>query len=438
MSQRPEDKILDQTVIAPGLVSRRVADIDVTEGLRALVLDDDSDDDPTPRPGSPIIIITPPSARLMVSQRPRQLSTQAIPTTPRPRLRRKVATAPAGSLHIYSGMRPQPPRRAISVRTARPSQTSTSRYRMRSMRTPFPQLSLLATPTSRSTISQRKSKKWSVGKVGRHNVWRAPLQPTKKFQLLSEALSDQPASFSEKTRVKETLKTKKMKALKTQFVGSPSQDPPGTPSSMVATPEELYGPAGSGRELSYATANLPGHRNSPWSGPPRRPKHFSLPLTPNAQQRASLKHRAAPDTVSSKRALYIPGPIQLEEKPLAPVQPFDRGSDSKVKRFSDMVALDSVVMFFEELGMWKPATEECLDRHWVEKKVNRQGATLRKAVPPVPPRPPIPSVPSGGSGLLSPTRASQLEDRSPASSPRSPGRQKGRLRQLLESSRKKL
>jgi len=283
-----------------------------------------------------------------------------------------------------------------------------------------------------------------------HNVWSVPLQPAKQFQLLSEALSDRTVSFSEKARLREALKTKKMEAAKAQFVYLQSKDLPGTPSPMVATPRELYGPAGSRRGLLPSVAVQPRSNSSLMSASKKRANHFSPPVAPNVQRRTLLKrNRAVPHDVANKRPVYLPGPIQLEERTLvtpkrgsiATMKPLDPGSESKAKQCSDVVAMDGVVMFFEELGMGERATKGCLDRYWIEKRTSRQFTTPREAAPPappVPPRPPIPPVPSSSSSFVGPKRALQQEDRSPAASPITPGRQKGRLRQLLKASRTKL
>jgi hypothetical protein len=444
MSQRTEYNEPTHSMISAGPVNRCVTDIDNTEVMRAPAMDKESGEDPTPQPGSPMVVITPPSAPLMVSQRPRLL------TTPRPRLRRKAATAPPGALQLYSGIKPQPPRRAVSARTARPFQPLLSRYRRTPRMTPpLRTISFFGTSTPRSLCDLGKTTKKSVGKMGlrhRRNIWRAPLQPAKKLQLLSEALSDRAISFSEKTRVKKTLKTKKMEAINTQLVDFRWKDLPESPSSMTITPRELYGPAGNGRGLSPSVAFQPSSRSSPVPASTWRARHFSRPLRRDAPRCESLKHSSAvPYQVANKRTVYIPGPIQLEEETIATprrgsiatLERFEPGSEREAKRYSDMVALDGVVMFFEGLTMGIPATEKCLDRYWVEERTSRHGTTARRAAPRVPLQPTmLNSVASGSSGLFSPKRAlQQQQDWSPASSPSTPGRQKGRLRQLLESSR---
>ncbi|KAF2682643.1 hypothetical protein K458DRAFT_432618 [Lentithecium fluviatile CBS 122367] len=447
MSQLPKGKEPMSSVTSLGLVSEHVADIDVTEGLRTLVLEDGVGD-PTPRPSSPVIIITPPSALPMVSQRPRQLSDQVIHITPRPRLWRKAATAPPRALQLYSGIKPQPPRRAISARTARPLHTSLSRYRWTPMMSPpLPRLSLFGAPASRSLISRRKSSRQSAGKMGlklKNNVWRMSPQPSKKLQLLSEALDARTTSFSEKARVKETLTTKKMEALQTKFVDFKMKDLSGTPNSMMVTPRELYGRSGGDGEVTPVQSVNRGSLLSVSPGARR----FSLPLMPNAQRHDTVYRRSAiPEAILSNKTVYIPGPIQLEDKivvtprrrSIATMELFDPGNEPKANRYSDMVAMDGVVMFFEDLGVVAASTEKCLDRYWVpEKRTGRQATTPRKTAPPVPPRPPLLRVSSASSGFLSPTKkVLRREERPPPSpgTPGTPGRRKGRLRQLLKSSR---
>jgi len=138
---------------SPGLVSGRRSDIDVTEVLQAFVLNNGNEDDSMAQPDSPMVVITPPSAPLMVSQRSPLLSTQAIPATPRPKLRRRASTAPPECCTCTRGLTCSPHYALL----ARPFQISLNRYRTAPIMTPpFSRISLFGAPTSRSLFSRRK------------------------------------------------------------------------------------------------------------------------------------------------------------------------------------------------------------------------------------------------------------------------------------------
>lgn len=436
-------------------MNRRMTAIDVTEGLRTFVWDDDDECGPTPRAGSPValsytIIVTPPTEPLALtdSQRLRQLSCEATPT-PRPKLERKAATAPPGVLHLYPGVKPQPPRRAISARTAWPGQSSGDLHRRDSvMNLSLPRLSHFGTPISRSLISRRRTTRRAVGKLGlkpRKNVWRMSPPPEKKYQLISEMLNDKKRSFSEKARVKEAMKYKNLEAIRTPFVDYKSRDLPGTPLSMAATPRELY--SSSEKGTPPLRSDSKGEKPSPLRGSPNMAKHFSLPLTSDVQRRPNLKHsRSVASPPSRIETVYAPGPIRLEEKiaetprrgSIATMELFDNGTEPKAKRFSDMVALDGIVMYFQGLGVVDESSEEGLDRFWIpDTRANRQTLSPRKPVPPVPPvprRPSFSSLPSS-SGHFPTGQGARHDEKQQPPSPSTPGRRRAGLRQLLKSSR---
>ena len=385
--------------IAPSLAVPMTIEIDVTEGLRSLVLDDEEeDDDTTPEPQSPMIVVTPPpeepSARRQQLRRP---SDDVVYPPSRPKLERKAATAPPGVLELHSRTKPQPPRRAISERTKRTDRARERRHRRNSrLVAPVLRLGHLGAPTTRSIISRKMTSRKSIGKMGlkpKAHVSRLSQRTPAQYQLVSEMLSGdrievpvEGKSFSEKTRVKETLDRKKMDPLRTSFVDFTLKDLPGTPGSMVATPQELYrGPSTSAPSQRTPPGGSPGLLESSPLPPAQvtrspvassRAKHFSLPLTPHVQCRGSLKRSSSEARVKVKaaeRRVYIPGPIRLEEKnaatprkgSIATMDPFDE-TKPRVKRFSDMVALDKITYFFQDLGVVAESAEDCLDRYWVE------------------------------------------------------------------------
>jgi hypothetical protein len=161
--------------------------------------------------------------------------------------------------------------------------------------------------------------------------------------------------------------------------------------------------------------------------------------------------------------VYIAGPIQLEEKITASarrgsnanLERFDDGTVPRAKRFSDLVALDSIVMYFQALGVAEEASEACLDRYWVQSKKSNHasaGKTSRKAaaavaaIPPVPSvsLPGVPSPPSSGGAIATTFEGIFRTQRTPLRedadqmppSPGTPGRRKPLLRQLLKAGRK--
>ncbi|KAF1959068.1 hypothetical protein CC80DRAFT_591151 [Byssothecium circinans] len=449
--------------IYSSLLEPVMLEMDVTEGLRAFVLDDDDDDDTTPQPRSPMIIVTPPSEGLSAHrQRLRQLSSDVVSPTPRPRLLKKAVTAPPGPLELCPQAKPQLLRRSISERTERHSRNQGSGHRQRPKTiAPMLRVPLLKTTTTKSIINRKMTSRKSVGKLGlkpKAHVWRLSPRASTQYQLISEALSsqlDSPSerSFSEKARVKETLERKKLDPLRTSFVDFKSKDLPGTPGSMLATPREIYG----GPPTSGALRRTPPGSSSLGKSSPAQPsqsvsfrassraKHFSLPLRPHVQCRAGWKRSSSETRArvsSTERRVYIPGPIRLEERvattprraSVATMEPFDE-MEPRAKRFSDMVALDSVVCFFEELGIAAESSEDCLDRYWVpDKRGSRHITQLQKAAPPMPTRPPITSSsPSPRSALFPTQTARQHEERRAPPSPETPGRR--RLRSLLKSNR---
>ncbi|KAF2636085.1 hypothetical protein P280DRAFT_157173 [Massarina eburnea CBS 473.64] len=454
MPTQPKRKEPVRSNTSSSLLAPAMLEIDVTEGLRTFVLDDDDDDDTTPQPGSPMIVVTPPLEGLSARQRLRQLSSDVVPVRPRPKLKRKAATAPPGTLQLYSHLKPQVPRRAISERTERPGQIRGNQYRQSSTMIPqMPRLPLRNTPATRPIISRRMTSRKSVGKLAlkpKMQVWRLSPRSSTQHQLMSEALSDrikrpvERSSFSEKARVKDTLERKQLDSLRTPFVDFKSKDLPGTPGSMLATPQELYGgPSSNGPSArtrlggSRLGTDRPMTAESPMSPiTASRAKHFSLPLTPHVQCRTSFRRSSSEARAKNgptRNNVYIPGPIQLEEKTaatprrgsIATMEPFDE-TEPKSKRFSDMVALDSIVYFFQGLSVVAESSEECLDRYWVpNQRASRRVTSVQNTVPPLPgPR---------TNSFFSTHMARQHDERRLPPSPETPGRR--RLRSLLKSSR---
>lgn len=462
------------------------------------VNDNDATPTMTPHSESPGLMVTPPgiSTFTMFPHRQRQDSELTItPVVARPVLKRHAYTAPLGSLQMFPGanpqFKPQTPRRAVSSTTAHAFSRSGSRNRRRPSRTlaltPI-EMSKTGKPTSRLIVSTETSPRDEQGRTAlktRPLVWRMS-SPPKAFELPP----DVKPSFSGRDRVKETMKRKNMEMLKVDFGNSPPRERLlASASSIVNTPNVFYNrPASLETKTPPSPASSPGllqapasrsttsldtgtSRRSPspsknaWkSSPPSslrsaassksdtlstRSKHFSLPLSPGAQGvpwRRSMVIEVPPQSKSpaekEERPIYIPGPIQLEENisvtpRCASVANLDDGDAPEAKRFSDLVVLDSITMYFEAFGVTE-ASDACLDRYWVRSTAThsqavRKGKIASGAAP----------IPSPRSGSLATTLEGIFRGQKPSpdndiAAPASgtAGRRKPLLRQLLKPSRK--
>lgn len=431
----------------PGWVRKRATAIDVTEGLRALI----GDDNATPRATNPANVA--PTIRSTSNNQPLRKKSGAITPVQRPKLTRKAATAPPGTLALFSA-NPQPPRRAISARAARFSRSGDSRSRRDSMNPLLPRISQLGTPASRSVIGRRKSSRKPVGKLGlkpKTIAWKlvSPVK-LKKYDMISEKLEDRRRlSFSEKARVRETLKNKNVEYLKTNIVDFKERELPDTPTSMVNTPRELYGTS---PEVSKDTYEKPQSKARirlvlrPIS--PNKRKHFSLPLTPLAQELAGFR---TPISDQWTRNVYVPGPTILPSAILfrrtstLPLGPFEGESGVIARRLSEDAILDDIAEYFEDLGIIDEAAEDELDRFWEQEREDtiyhgpvapssKAFRTLGLDVPPhSPDRPPIPTLLLSNSALLPTTRSLLQQDEKQLPPPSPTPRPRIGLRRLLNS-----
>jgi hypothetical protein len=446
-------------------------------------------------------MVTPPgiSTFTMFSERKRQSSENTIkPVIEKPRLRRKANTAPSETLQMFPCAKPQftpqPPRRAISFTTAHAFLRSDSRDRRRPSKTlsvtPM-EMSKFGGNSTRSLISKRKSKRNSGGRMGlkaKPLVWRMS-SPPKAFELPPEPKP----SLSEKDRVKRRLEH--MDMIK---VDCGDFDPRGlhlgSASSIVNTPNVFYHrpasvrtktpptPAGSSTPLRDSTSRsgTPPRCSSPlrnatpsgtspssslksarsWRSETlsMRAKHFSLPPNPTAQCIPWMtvvvdSPRDTTPVPQERRPVYIPGPIQLEESifitprrtSVANPDYVDNGTAPQAKRFSDLVALDGITMYFEEFGVASEASEACLDKYWLRNRIvshSGAGTSAKSAprgvlavLPPAAPSPPSGSISTTFEGIFR-TQKALRDGELPATSSGTAGRPKPLLRQLLKSSRK--
>ncbi|KAF2705231.1 hypothetical protein K504DRAFT_460495 [Pleomassaria siparia CBS 279.74] len=440
------------TSLAEEMAGRRPTALDVTEGVRQLAMDDN----PThQRAGSPATSISVAESIRNAKRLSRQVRAGATSWS-RPKFLKRAATAPPGALYLYSSANPQLPRRVISARVSQPGQ---SRSRSRSRKNwqsglwcaPLPQSPPRGTPGSRFFMCRRKSSRKSIGKLGlgtKHGVWgvQATTATTSSYQMPSEALEGrvEQRSFSEKERVKRILKGKRMSFLNTKIIDFNARDLPNTPGSMVSTPVECYGTGGEGwspesRAEAQRRRTLPANR---W-------KHFFLALSPDIQQCEWMARSTSEVTVRPWKLkpriqdVYAPGPIRMADN-MSPTR--RRGSfatperfigqmEGGSKRFSDMVALDSIVAFFHSIGVVGTSSEDGLDRFWEpdwkSSPVMRNPSPQRTGGSRVIPTPSCLAVASRGSATVSPTRVMQQQCQDPR--PSANVRQRGRFGRLLNS-----
>jgi hypothetical protein len=430
----------------PALEGRRMTGMDITEGLQELAMNDG----PKNRAINPATSTSVPIDRPM---RSRQLSSGVI-RTPRPKLRRKAATAPPGALCLDSST-PQPPRRAISARVSRQSQSqSRSKGDLPSglWITPLPRVFVYGIPASRSLIGKEKSNRKSVGRLAlkpRKSVWRVlPPTTSKNYHLISQAFDNRKTSFSEKTRMKELLTNKKVEFLKTNVKDLDALDlpnTPNTPGSMTNTPKEMYGT--SAEDASFLSHPEPGKRRLL---PIDSVNHLSIHLSPNIQRFDFVARSNSELTVRNAKVqstafnqqVYLPGSIRLEERisetprkeSIATLES-PTSKTGETNNDLDLVALDGIVAYFRSLGVLDKVGEDGLDKYWEpERQTNRIVPIPRRptAAPHVPTRTLLLAAPSSGSAMIFPVNVvQQQEERQPLSSLNL--RQRIRLRRFLNS-----
>ncbi|KAF2739212.1 hypothetical protein EJ04DRAFT_573205 [Polyplosphaeria fusca] len=364
--------------------------VDITEGMREMIIDNET----TPRATSPT---TYPFKNKSISK-------GSLNRSGRPKMKHKAATAPVGSsLQLFTVV-PEPPRRAISARSIRSPLFQDGRsVRGTQTRSSFLRPDSHSTAESRSLISRRKSNRRSGGRLGlkpKGNVWRI-LQPAKntvKSEQLSQATG---SSFSEKARVQTALRHKEVTFLQTDMVDFQDKNLVETPSSMLSTPQELYG---------SAERDERPHRLEPrlvlQSTALKKERRLSLPLTPSTQRASGYSRRGSEvpaDETIWRRTTYIPGPIRFVEAvptprrgSLATMEPFigEIEWEGNGRRLSDMAVLDGIAAYFWGLDTAEEAREDGLDHFWV---LNRTGSD---GLAPLAPRGPrmltLPSSAAGG------------------------------------------
>ena len=273
----------------------------------------------------------------------------------RPRVKMS-ATAPPGTSSLpYT---PQPPRRAISVRLG---QSNTLKGRTTQ------QENAVTAPLVVNGFFDGEQ-------VGPHKQLPQPTRPLLGEQSENSELTRDAqlaSSFSQKSRVKIALNDKNLGQLNTKIVDFESRGLLSSPTSMLNTPREQYS-----IPVKHSTTQDP---SSPHSIDARRSIMSSLSRTSSSPVHPATQSRYAPihnggtrkTRPTGRQRIYVPGVIRLEEHhamlrkdSVATLDPFDEAIEPRVKRFSDMIVLDSIIVYFKELGVIEDATERCLDRYW--------------------------------------------------------------------------
>jgi len=318
-------------------------------------------------PGSALESPTTPTAKVASAseeRRPRGRSiSNGVDLAEWPRLRNKSATAPPGGVS-GPGYTPQTPRRAISARLGELGTIEE--------RTPQQETYVMET---RKLLQHKQTEQYRHQPKSLRIPPPRPPRPEDSVRTDSQVTirAPRPGSFSQKARVKKTLEGKKMGWLNTRIVDFESRGLLSSPTSLLHTPRELYPipeKRSAGHEHWRASGNDP---SSPHCIDARRSIMSSLSTGSPQSHRVRRKESSKRCSQAKKPRMYVPGPIrieghhaQLRKGSVASLNPFDGGTMTRNKRYSDMIVLNSLTMYFAELSVVEDATEECLDRYWLE------------------------------------------------------------------------
>lgn len=232
----------------------------------------------------------------------------------------------------------------------------------------------------------------SGGDVGSASTSTAPILP-----------SNTPASFSDKLRVRETLKQRRVQRLdtrkttpKARTVDFQSRELPDTPGSVASTPRELYGGMEPGPrrlfqskpDISIPTLEGGNYKQKQAPPRPKRPD-VSFPHSWSGWAMGTINEHPA-SLPHDYRRVYIPGPIRpcdVGAIPLAIDRVYRKGSvatlepfvdavgeirmASESRRASDDAALDDIISHFANFGAVMPESSGpgSLDRFWTSGSV---------------------------------------------------------------------
>ena len=143
-----------------------------------------------------------------------------------------------------------------------------------------------------------------------------------------------------------------------------------SPQSMLGTPGELYPSLEPQRQPGRfrPTSAINGKRGTSTPVSPKTPSPFGKPRL------LSNDRLTGDEDIKDlfRTTVYVPGPIQLEEHPallrkdsVATLDPFASEIDAIGRRPSDLMALEQMVVYFDDMGLNEDASDVCLDRYWL-------------------------------------------------------------------------
>jgi hypothetical protein len=371
-----------------------ISDINLVDGLGTFVYSSDSsssseadskaEDDATPsEPRDPAVELelesksksgVPPELEMAVTSRtdapqPRLRSlSNDVKMMDRPRLRRKAATAPPGTLSVPN-YAPQPPRRAISARPRAFKGRDKQQASRVAVRLDF----------GKTRDDDLQKPREQIPPAAHLETRGDNCQTLKDAQL--------PGSFSQKARVRRTVDKKMMVRLKTDIVDFEPQGLLSSPMSMLNTPREMYA-----TPEQHPASDEPSNLCSPHAENARRSILSSLSgISPTLHLGKTRQHKSMHDghvkisNLAGWQPIYVAGAICLEEHApelrkdsVASLDPFTKAGESDDRRDCDLLVVDSITTFFDDLGVMDDTTEECLDRYWHDARLApRQVASAR-------------------------------------------------------------
>ena len=335
--------------------------------------EDDIDDGPTPTaltprtplmpqpvmphtpPDTPTITVTPPSHRQSLGQRLKNVSGVAA-IVKRPSAWHKADPAPHGAFNSTDNA-PQVPRRAMSARLKKrdPARGRHSRHL-----------------SSGSDLKARKVLGMSESLLEEEERQKPAGSSDESEDIEEDSETDLwqiNTSFSRKPRVRETLEKKQLSRLKTDFAEPESDKFVDSPQSMLGTPVQLYATPERQPGRFRPTSAIHGRRGTSTPVSPKTPSPSRRPQ-PRSNDRFT-GHEDLEDLYQTR--VYVTGPIHLEKHPamlrkdsVATLDPFASEVDSIGRRPSDLMALEQIVVYFDGMGLIDEATDECLDRYWLD------------------------------------------------------------------------
>lgn len=313
-------------------------------------------DMPNTPPTTSDITVTLPFGRQSLPQRLGSVS--GVTTTMKRRsLWQKADTTPPGAF-ASAGYAPQVPRRAISARLEK---RNAAKRHLRHL----------------SSETDLKAKKGMDAEETRlrneDQILVGPSQESDGEEGTENEIPQTHASFR-KSKAQEATMRGQPTRLRIDFVGSESEDLEDLPQLMLCTPLEMY--AMHARQPGrFSPTRAVDDRRGPST--PTSSKAPSPSWEPQAQSsdRVAVGEDLEDLEDLHQTRMHVTGPIDLEKHSamlrkdsVATLDPFPSEADSIGRRPSDLMALEQIVVYFDGMGLIEEATDECLDRYWLDEQ----------------------------------------------------------------------